>query len=141
MILSPSQKQTLKKLLPIAHLATKVDTSDLPISVRTHSLICGPSGVGKSHLMRALGQKLDVPVLFINVSNWQPLGGKGDEPTWESIVDFLKLYPSGIILLDEIDKIHSEDSNWMGHIRTELFDLLDGRIPTSVSVDGSNDLW
>lgn len=141
MILSPNQKNALEQLIPTARLATQINTSHLPISIRTHTLLCGPSGVGKSHLMRSLGEQLGIPVLFLNAGNWIPLGARNAEPSWEQIVEFLKENLRGIIILDEIDKINSETSDWMNCVRTEVFDLLDGRIPPTICIDGSNDLW
>ena len=134
MILSTGQKAVLTELIPIAKLALKAEKQTFPISYRTHSLVCGPSGSGKSFLMHKLADILQVPILFLNVANWTPVGGKG-EPTWIVIKEFIDENPKGIIVLDEIDKIGSENSEWIGHVRLEIFDLLDARIPSSINVD------
>ena len=147
-MLSQPQRRALRELAPIAKLALGNEFMNLPIKPRTHSLICSPSGTGKSHLMKELGNKLRVPVLLLNVSSWQPQGSRGDSYTWDRIVEFLDLHPKGIIVLDEIDKIDSS-SDWAGYIRLEIHDLLDGVIPQCVDVPTSNsisdltesDLW
>ena len=96
--------------------------------------------------MRELGCKLNVPILLLNVSTWQPQGSRGDSYTWNSIVEFLDENPKGIIVLDEIDKI-DQGSDWQGYVRLEIHDLLDGIIPQCVDVPDSNstfdsdDLW
>lgn len=145
MILSKSQKQALDTLLPIANIALSVDKSELPIKPRTHSLMCAPSGAGKSFLMKALGEILNIPVLYLNTSNWAVLGSRCESYTWDCIVDFVNKHPKGIIVLDEIDKISSTQSEWLGLVRLEIFDLLDGRVPTTVDVSSENssnsDLW
>ncbi len=142
MVLSKGQKQALDDLLPIAEIALEVDKSELPIRPRTHSLICAPSGSGKSYLMKALGDILDVPILHLNCSSWAPLGGKSEKTTWSSIVEFISAHSKGIIVLDEIDKITSTNTDWLGHIRLEIYDLLDGRIPKSIEIEEeSSELW
>lgn len=145
-MLSQPQRRALRELAPIARLALSNEFKNLPIKPRTHSLICSPSGTGKSHLMRELGCKLNVPILLLNVSTWQPQGSRGDSYTWNSIVEFLDENPKGIIVLDEIDKI-DQGSDWQGYVRLEIHDLLDGIIPQCVDVPDSNstfdsdDLW
>ena len=145
-MLSQPQRRALRELAPIAKLALGNAFMNLPIKPRTHSLICSPSGTGKSHLMRELGSKLKVPVLLLNVSSWQPQGSRGDSYTWDRIVEFLDQHPKGIIVLDGIDKIDS-GSDWAGYIRLEIHDLLDGVIPQCVDVPNpdlsfdADDLW
>ena len=140
MSLSPNQTKALNEILPIAHIALDPTTRNYPIKPRTHTLMCAPSGTGKSHLMSELGKLAEIPVLHINVSSWQVLGSRGENYTWDSIVEFLKENPKGVIVLEEIDKIDG-DSHWQGHLRLELHDLLDGKIPASVDVSDSADLW
>lgn len=138
MSLSPNQQKVLNELKPIAEIALDSFTKKLPIHPRTHSLICSPSGTGKSHLMRELGDILDVPVLLLNVSTWAPMGSRCEKYTWNVIVEFLQTNEKGIIVLDEIDKIDAE-GEWQGYIRLEIHDLLDGKIPASVSVSDIDD--
>lgn len=141
--LSPKQQEALDELLPIARMALDSSTAQLPIKPRTHSLICAPSGAGKSHLMNHLGDILNVPVLRINVSTWAPMGGKSSPYTWDKIATFLSENAKGIILLDEIDKI-SSNSDWQGYVRLELHELLDGEIPQAVTIPGevdTSDIW
>jgi len=142
MILSNSQRAALFKLKPIAYLALHVNTSTYPIKPRAHNLICAASGTGKSYLMQVLGEIMGVPTLHLNVSSWSPVGSRSENYTWSEIVKFISDNPKGIIILDEIDKISSDTSDWMGHVRLEIYDLLDGRIPQSISVlDPLESLW
>jgi AAA+ superfamily predicted ATPase len=140
MILSPNQQKILDELLPVAHLATNNPCYNLPLQPRTHSLICAPSGMGKSYLMKQLGNKLNVPVLLLNVSSWQPLGSREHTNTWSTIVDFLKAHERGIIVLDELDKLDSDES-WVAYVRLEIHDLLDGVIPPALDLDTDDDGW
>lgn len=142
--LSPQQQAVLTQLLPIARVATSGRVRDLPVMPRSHTLIIGPSGGGKSHLARALGTLLDLPVLIINVSSWVVLSARNEPWTFSAIADWLAgLYHGGILVLDEIDKLGgigspSGSSEWRGHIQLECHDLLDGVIPLATKMPG---LW
>jgi len=142
MILSPNQQQILDELLPVARLATKNLCCNFPLQPRTHTLICAPSGSGKSHLMKRMGSMINVPVLLLNVRSWQPLGSREHTNTWVSILEFLTNNDNGIIVLDELDKLDSDES-WIPYIRLEIHDLLDGVIPVGLDLSDSDDddLW
>jgi len=142
MILSPNQQKILDELLPVAQLATQNPCRDLPLQPRTHTLICAPSGTGKSHLMKELGGMINAPVMLLNVSNWQPLGSREHTNTWTSILEFIKTNENGIIVLDELDKLDSNES-WISYIRLEIHDLLDAVIPAALDIDtiDKDDLW
>lgn len=137
MMLSTGQKAVLNRIRPIAKLALdKTKVPKLPLKLRTHSLICGPSGIGKSHLCRALGKALGAEVLVINVSSWSVINAKTGPYSWDTILDFIHAHDRGIIVLDEVDKIDGQ-GEWQGHIRLEIHDLLDGIIPHVLSIPGS----
>jgi len=134
MILSAGQKQVMSDLRCVAELAMSMDRyHHLPIQPRTHSLLCGPSGVGKSHICRVLGKELGVEVMVVNCSSWQPNGSRSEVHTWTAIAKFLNDHSRGIIVLDEVDKI-SGSSEWQGYIRLEIHDLLDGVIPPHIDL-------
>jgi len=139
-ILSDKQESVLDELIPIGRLAISGKVAKLPLRPRTHTLICAPSGSGKSFLLQKLGKLLGTPVLHLNVSNWQPYGSKTEHPTWDIIIDFLKNDSSGMIILDELDKINGQ-SEWMQYIRLEVHNLLDGKIPEEIGVRFSDTLW
>lgn len=128
-ILSPQQRELLMNLLPLARIATSGCSRHLPVRPRTHSVIIGPSGGGKSHLARSIGSFLDLPVLVINVSSWVVLSAKNEPWTYSLICEWLGTLDKkgGIIVLDEVEK--SQGEGWMAHVRLEIHDLLDGIIP------------
>ena len=144
MILSDNQNELLSTILPIAELALNNPECDSPLKARTHTLLCAPSGTGKSHLMKKLGEITKAPVLFLNVSSWMPQGSnKGNSHTFDSIVKFIEDNPRGIIILDELDKINN-GGDWAGYVRLEIHDLLDGVIPECIDFKEEDDddlLW
>jgi len=146
MILSPSQQHALDKLLPVARIATDGSRVGLPLNPRTHSLIVGPSGCGKSFLARRIAQELNLPCMVVNVSSWMIQGARGNNWTFNQIVEWLgTLKAGGVLVLDEIDKAGGGvggggvESEWRQHIRLELHDVLDSVIPPCVSLPSQNE--
>lgn len=101
-----------------------------------HCLLIGPTGSGKTLLVKTLGEYLGVPVLFVNASALTSEGYVG-----ESISDMLARYAKycefdqnkmarGIIFLDEIDKLCAHEGNHAdirgSMVQEELLALLDG---------------
>jgi hypothetical protein len=94
--------------------------------------------MGKSYLMKQLGKQIGAPVLLLNVSSWQPMGSREHTNTWTTIVSFLKKHDRGIIVLDELDKLDGDEA-WVGYVRLEIHDLLDGVIPPALDLDPDGD--
>lgn len=137
--LSPGQTRVLEKLQPLARLATSGICKQLPFVARTASLIAGPSGTGKSHVARVLARDLNLPVWQGNVANWMVMGSRGDTPTFASLVTWVSERKSGIIVLDELDKLTGV-SDWTNSCRLEIHELLDFRVPeAAISTPGSSD--
>lgn len=138
--LSPGQDMVLKKLMPLARLATSSVCEKLPYTARTASLIVGPSGIGKSHIARVLAKELKLPLWEANVASWMVMGSRASTPTLESLATWVANRKSGIIFLDEIDKINGT-TDWSNFIRLEIHDVLDGRISENAIVpEGISDL-
>jgi len=138
-ILSPNQEQILETLLPVAQIATNNTNNTGELKPRMHTLICAPSGTGKSHLMKQLGKIIDAPVLFLNVSSWILTGCRGESNhTFDVVIKFMDNNPRGIIILDELDKINGRE-DWANYIRLEIHDLLDGVIPQACLMPSDDD--
>lgn len=136
--LSPGQARVLEKLRPLAQLATSGICKNLPFGARTATLIAGPSGTGKSHAARVLGKEMKLPVWQGNVANWMVMGSRSDTPTFASLVTWVSERKSGIIILDELDKL-TGTSDWTNSCRLEIHELLDFRVPeAAVSTPGSS---
>ncbi len=105
----------------------------LPCRPRFSRFLAGPTGTGKSHLVRTLARELDVPVLELGATNWIPMGcsQRGAQPTWVDIAQFAGRNSEGIIFCDETDKL-SGHSTWTQAIQVELFSAIDGRLPDTL---------
>jgi len=104
---------------------------------RHHILMIGPTGVGKTYLVKTLGDFLGVPVGFASATGLVEAGYKGNSV--ESIVRNLlekaggdpKKAEKGILFVDEIDKIRrgetgGRDVSGEG-VQNALLTLLDGQ--------------
>jgi hypothetical protein len=140
MILSPTQESALVRLAPIARIATDGSRANLPIKLRTHSLVVGPSGSGKSHLARHLAERLGLPVLIISAASWIIIASRSEPWTWCKVVEWLSKIEGGVIVIDEVEKCRSASSSFEKYVILELMELLDGNIPITVPMPTSG-LW
>jgi len=106
---------------------------------RHHLLLIGPTGVGKTYLVRTLAEFLGVPLGFASATGFAETGYKGNsvESVIRSLVDRAggdpKKAEKGIVFLDEIDKIRGMDTGGTRDVSGEgvqnaLLTLLDGRV-------------
>ena len=83
---------------------------------RHHILLLGPTGVGKTYLVRTLAEFLGVPLGFTSATGLVEAGYKGNSV--ETLVSTLldrsggdpRLAEKGTVFLDEIDKIKGNDT-------------------------------
>lgn len=104
---------------------------------RHHILLIGPTGVGKTHIVKTLAEFLDVPTGFASAAGLVEAGYKGNSV--DTIVRSLleraggdpRKAEKGIIFIDEVDKIRrgetgGRDVSGEG-VQNALLTLLDGR--------------
>ena len=126
----PYQKAAVAELERtfLVHQLSRMHT--LPVQPRTHKLLVGSTGCGKTFLARKIGKDLNWAVYHINVSAWTIMGAR-NEPTWPTLLKWISSQPEGrpiVIILDEIDKIDADDGWWRA-LRSEIFGLCDGVVP------------
>ncbi len=132
----PHQQKAFEQLLDLTRVALFTQRQCFPVRLRTNSLIVGPTGGGKTYLATAVAKALNIPIFLISLSEWVLIGcsTRGASTTWPAIVDFLAKHKSAegvIIAVDEIDKL-SRNSSWEVFLLTEVFSLLDLRIPNNL---------
>ncbi len=117
-----------------AHLASR--GADLG---RHHILLLGPTGTGKTYIVKKLAEFLNVPVGFTSATSLVETGYAGDpvDNVIRALLDRADNDPRqaerGIVFIDEIDKIRRQDVRGLRDISGEgvqngLLTLMDGRI-------------
>lgn len=99
---------------------------------KSHILISGPSGTGKTEMVRVVAKELDIPLFAANTPDYTKAGYYGkDVPSL--LLGLLtaangdqKKAEHGIIILDEIDKLVTFDDKGFGKaVLHELLKILD----------------
>ncbi len=135
------QTSAYQELLLRAKTYFEGNWRELPIKTRWASLVLGPTGAGKSALGMMLSADTEASLLRVNVSGWMPSGAhnRAVAETISTIIDHIHSHEKTILFFDEIDKIWHETS-WNSYIKGELFELLDGNLPTGAKGIGDGGL-
>lgn len=104
---------------------------------RHHILLIGPTGVGKTYIVKTLAEFLDLPIGFASAAGLVEAGYKGNsvDTIVRSLLDRSGGDPrkaeKGIIFIDEIDKIRRGETSGRDvsgeGVQNALLTLLDGR--------------
>lgn len=136
-IILPYQRPVFDRLCATARACLLVDRATLGLKLRANFLLIGPSGSGKSHIAQSLADEMQVPLLFLSVSEWVLLGNtnRGNLTTWPAIFAFIERHAHArgiIVFIDELDKC-SHDTNYNSFLRVEIHGLADYRIPWNIT--------
>jgi|GEM_PF-1808167 len=129
-ILNPGQEVLLSTLLAFWRIKQE-GRCVAGFDPRPIPLLVGPSGSGKSSLVRHFASRERLPMKDFNVGTWIITGAKADPPTLNEIRDFINSNEQGVLFLDEIDKLQGT-SDWLRNLQQEIFALLDGRTDSFV---------
>lgn len=134
----PYQQTVVDAMRRISVVHQRSREMKLPIRPRTHSLLIGPTGTGKSFLVKQVFDSLNWATYHVNCSAWIVMGARGDH-TLPHLIEWVAAQKPGrpmVVFLDEIDKVES-GQDWFRSLRSELFSVLDGHIPAgSYSFEG-----
>lgn len=110
---------------------------------RQHMFVIGPSGTGKTHLIRKLLPVFAIPHVVIDSSALVGPGYQG-QTLQDALEEFFKgnmiAAKKSIIVMDEFDKVSEKvGNNWAQAIQNELLSLVEGA--QKGSIDTRNSLW
>lgn len=103
--------------------------------MKSNVLLYGPSGCGKTELVRTLAKELNIPLIIEDMTSYTASGFVGDsvKKILRRLVNScngnVKKAESGIIVLDEIDKLASNDSRESVNktdVQEELLKIIEG---------------
>ncbi len=126
----PHQRSAYRHLLDTGNAYFSIKWHRLPIQPRFHRLIIGPTGVGKSHLVKAVAKGLEAGYFKVNLMSYLPCGcsqAQGRQ-TAKELLDVLLENERTVVFIDELDKI-DQATSWTAYIKAEIYGLLDGLWP------------
>ncbi len=120
-----------------------------PRKKRDHMIVVGPSGTGKTHLIRTILPEFKIPFAIINGGTLVPSGIKGvsiSEALKSELFDrHPKAYEKAIIVVDEFDKLSDDaaEGNFAegrgAAVQNELLMAIEGM--KEGSIDTTQSLW
>lgn len=125
--LTASQRAVVSELKKMLYLKIYHPNKAKSVRLRSHILIAGPSGTGKSEAVRHFAQNLRLPLMGISLMNWTVFGAKAEPHTGRCLNAFLSQHDYGVIFLDEINKLRNEhlENSWFMGVFSEVLCLLD----------------
>ncbi len=149
------QRAALDEITARARAYFAGDWQQLPVIPRWASLMIGPTGTGKTAVAAMAAEALGdydpatlmwgnpVSLLRVSAPNWMPSGAnnRGTRETISVIAEHVAKHDRTLLAIDEIEKITDRDgdSSWKMYCRGELFDLLDGRWPSGLTLPEVDD--
>jgi SpoVK/Ycf46/Vps4 family AAA+-type ATPase len=137
------QREALAEIVSRARAYFRGDWRYLPIQPRWASLLVGPTGTGKTAVAAMAAESVGASMLRVSTPNWMPAGAlnRATRETIGVISEHIARHDRTILFCDELDKLVDRigDSSWKSYIRGELFDLIDGRWPSGLTLPELDD--
>jgi hypothetical protein len=102
------------------------------IQPRLFPLLIGPTGVGKSQIVKTAANRLGAYYLRICRGDWNVVGSRAGRPTTYQVLDYVATYPRVLLHIDELDKFSNlQSGDWSTAIAGTLYSILDQVLPVS----------
>jgi len=102
------------------------------LKLRLYPLLIGPTGVGKSQIVKTVANRLGAHYLRICRGDWNVVGSRAGRPTTYQVLDYVATYPRVLLHVDELDKFTDlQSGDWSASIAGNLWSMLDGVHPVA----------
>lgn len=128
-MLTASQRQALDRIVRLGVLHYSGVAKHLPVSPRLWPLLAGPTGAGKSFLVRSAAKQLEASYLHVAYGDWIVQGAR-QPSTMNAVISAALACPRLVIHLDELDKMPvGRGGEWAQAVVNDIWALLDGQLP------------
>lgn len=128
-ILTRSQTTVLEELEAIGRVFFHGRGSDWLLQPRWATLVAGPTGIGKSHLIHLVAKRLRVETLRFGTTNWLPAGSRAEPQALKVVLEAVRRGQPFLLHLEEVDKfVGKSPDSWTSAHLSELLMLLDGSV-------------
>lgn len=126
-ILTENHRVALEQLAMMGELFYGPRASALPLTLRLFPLLVGPTGAGKTFLVKRTAAQLKATYFKVTRGDWIPRGARSGRPTAFQILDRLLASERLCLHLDECDKWDLDFSReWSAGLGSDLWNTLDG---------------
>ena len=127
--LTQSQQGVLKRMTMMATLYFFNEPA-AGLRPRFTPLLIGPTGSGKTAVVKRITKAVDAHLMRVTLSEWVPNGAREEtSPTLRTLVTALLEHERMVLFIDELDKISNSDGTWNRSCLSEIFDVLERNIP------------
>ena len=127
LVLTESHRAALDRIVAMGQIFYERPANTSPISLRLYPMLVGPTGAGKSRLVREAALCLNAELLKLCRGDWLPRGVRPGRATVFTILDRLLASERLCLNIEEADKFDLDFSKeWSAGIGTCLWQTLDG---------------
>lgn len=141
--LTRSQANALDRIVRLGVLNYSGIATQLAVSPRLWPLLAGPTGAGKSFLVRSAAEQLGASYLRVAYGDWIVQGAR-QPSTMSAVISAALTCPRLVIHLDELDKMPiGRGGEWAQAVMNDIWALLDGQLPVekfAAEADGKTPL-
>jgi len=131
-MLTSSQRHVFETLVLYGEAFFAREFGALKIKPRLFPLIVGPTGAGKSFLVRNVAEQLDAHYFRLTFGDWLPRGVRADSggQTAFTIISTVLEESRVVLHIDELDKMREDyEHQWTRSVANDVWNVLDGILP------------
>ena len=130
MMTTISQAAAIERLLLMGELFFSGTQVSALVKLKLNPLLCGPTGVGKTHLVQEVASRLKAKYFRVTRSDWLVVGCRQGRPSVYQIMDTVLSHDRTLVHLDEFDKIQIDfktAGEWSASVAQDYMSVLEGK--------------